>query len=332
MLVADPKKAESVKLMYEMYADPLTSFGDITRYFANDAHDPDNGFTRGTLSQILRNPSYAQADLEVYEFFKAQGAAIVNDAADFSGTNGCYLIQGRDVTGNKRYNLRDQLLVIAPHEGLVSSDLWLRVRKKLMNNKKVANGITKKAMRTWLAGKIKCGRCGRALQSNQSTQPIRYFYCRKRTESKSCEGCGTLRVHEVEASVYGQMCRKMEEFKTVSRGDPEKANPKLTALRVELAQVENEIEALLKTLTGANATLLNYANRMIEELDGRKQVILLAISEMDAEAVSPDKIDQISGYLDDWENTDFDERRLVIDGLVSSIHATSDSIKIMWKI
>ena len=45
---------------------------------------------RTFLSQLLRNPVYAQADLELYEFFKSQGAAIVNDASDFAGTNGCY--------------------------------------------------------------------------------------------------------------------------------------------------------------------------------------------------------------------------------------------------
>ena len=43
------------------------------------------------FAQLLRNPVYAQADLELYEFFKSQGAAVVNDAADFAGTNGCYL-------------------------------------------------------------------------------------------------------------------------------------------------------------------------------------------------------------------------------------------------
>jgi len=34
MMVADPEAADRVRLMYEMYADPDTSFGDITRYFA----------------------------------------------------------------------------------------------------------------------------------------------------------------------------------------------------------------------------------------------------------------------------------------------------------
>ena len=39
--------------------------------------------------------------MELYEFFKSQGAAIVNDASDFAGTNGCYLYQGRDVKEDK---------------------------------------------------------------------------------------------------------------------------------------------------------------------------------------------------------------------------------------
>ena len=87
---------------------------------------------RTFLSQLLRNPVYAQADLELYEFFKSQGAAIVNDASDFAGTNGCYLYQGRDVKEDKDRCLKDQTLVIAPHEALISSDTWLKCRKKLM--------------------------------------------------------------------------------------------------------------------------------------------------------------------------------------------------------
>lgn len=97
-MVADPVAADHVRLMFEMYAEPETSFGDITRYFEeHDIKIYGKSMFRTFLSQLLRNPVYAQADLELYEFFKSQGAAIVNDASDFAGTNGCYLYQGRDV-------------------------------------------------------------------------------------------------------------------------------------------------------------------------------------------------------------------------------------------
>ena len=56
-------------------------------------------------------------------------------------------------------------------------------------------------------------------------------------------------------------CRKSSKTFRYSTAGRKKVNPKLTAYQVELAQVESEIEKLLDTLTGANATLLAYANK-----------------------------------------------------------------------
>ena len=332
MMVADTEAAEHVKLMYEMYSNPQTSLGEIVRYFT-EAGIGIRGkeFARPTLSNLLRNPVYAQADLDVYEFFKGQGAAVVNDAADFSGTNGCYLYQGRDVQESKGSSLRDQILVVAPHEGLVSSELWLKCRRRLLGNHDCC-GTNKKAKNTWLAGKIKCGRCGAALISYGTSERVRYMRCRKRAQSSGCEGCGTIRSLELEQSIYEEMRRKMADFQTLTGGNPTKANPKLTALNVELVQVETEIEKLLDTLVGANATLLNYANRKIEELDAKRQSLTKAIADMSAEAVSPEHIQRISGYLDNWEGISFEDRRLVVEGLISTVQATSESVQISWKL
>jgi len=331
MMVEEPEAAECVKLMFEMYAEPDISLGDITRHFAEQGIDFDGKeLQRKTLSILLRNPVYAQADLELYEFFKSQGAAIVNDAADFTGTNGCYLYQGRDIAESKNSNLKDHILVIAPHEGLISSDVWLQCRRKLMNNSSF--GSTRKAKNTWLAGKIKCGRCGAGLMSTPSPSNGFYFRCRTRADRGTCNGCGTLRVGEIEQSVYEEMLKKMAEFQTLTGGNPAKANPKLTALNVELAQVEAEIEKLLDTLTGANTVLLSYANAKIEELDTRRQSLTKAIADMSAEAVSPEHMKRISGYLDNWDNIGFEDRRIVVDGLITNIRATSENVQIEWKI
>ena len=135
MMIPDPATANIARLMFEMYAEPSMSFGDIARYFAeNNILIYGKELKRGFISQLLRNPIYAQADLELYEFFKGQGAVVVNDAADFAGTNGCYLYQGRDVQERKNKDLRGQILVLAPSEGIVPADTWLRCRKKLLAN------------------------------------------------------------------------------------------------------------------------------------------------------------------------------------------------------
>lgn len=111
-----------------------------------------------------------------------------------------------------------------------------------------------------------------------------------------------------------------------------KDNPKITAYQVELAQVEAEIEKLLDTLTGANATLLTYANKKIEDLDNRRKTLSKAIADLSVETLSSQQIELLSGYLDDWENISFEDKRKAADGLISSISATSDYVKIEWKI
>ena len=330
---ADPETAEHIKLMFEIYAQPNTSFGDILRHF-NDKGITTEGIelTRSQISSMLKNPSYVQADLAVYEFFKSQGAAIVNDPKDFEGTNGCYFFKGRDSTENKRASIKGHILVIAPHKGLVSSDIWLACRKKLMNNTTFSSN-NHKANVTWLAGSIKCGRCGAALTGRLNPRGYAYFRCRRRTDTKSsCDGCGTLHINKVENSIYCEMVKKLDEFKKLTHGSFVKANPKMTALNVELAQIDKDIESLLNTLTGANPILLVYANSRIEELDEKRQSLLKEIAEVQMMSVSPDNVRSISDYLDNWDSLEFDDRRLVVSGLISRIQATSESMKIEWKI
>ena len=330
MMKPDPETADIAKLMFEMYSQPGISFGDIARYFADEGIlIYGKEMKRGFISQLLRNPIYAQADLDMYEFFKSQGTVVVNEATDFAGTNGCYLYQGRDVQERKNKHLKDQILVLAPSEGLVSSDTWLRCRKKLMANKTFQGG--RKAKNTWLAGKVKCGRCGYALMSVGNPTGIQYLRCSKRADSKSCDGCGTLRTREFERFLYGEMVKKLSEFQTLT-AKRETVNPKLTALNMELARVEDEIEKLLNTLTGANAVLLSYANSKIEELDTRRQALTKEIAALSAETISPEQIERLSVYLNQWEEIDFEDRRQVADGLISQIRATDEHVSIEWKI
>ena len=279
--------------MMELFQQYNVEFISSTEMF-----DTSTPMGRAMLAQMLRNPVYVQADLDVYEFFKSQGTVLVNDAADFTGMNGCYLYQGRDVKPDKAQRLKDQMLVLAPHEGIVPSDIWLTCRKKLMNNMKIQSA--RKATHTWLAGKIKYRNCGYALISIFNPSGRQYLRCMKRLDNKSCLGCGKIITAELEALVYQQMVKKLDSYKTLTgRKKAAKANPKITALQVELAHVDGEIEKLLDSLTGANNVLLSYVNVKIAELDGRKQELLAKIAELTVEA---EQVSQISGYLDTWDS------------------------------
>jgi DNA invertase Pin-like site-specific DNA recombinase len=323
---------ENVRLAFEMYADPTVSLGDITRWYAERGIRMRNkgGLQRRTLSRMFRNPSYVAADMDVYEFFKGQGVTIVNDPADFRGTNGCYLYKARDMEHRAEDELAGQILVLAPHPGEVDSATWLRCRRKTMNNRHYQPA--RKANQTWLVGKIKCGKCGYALMSMDNTARVRYLRCSKRSEDKSCAGAGALRTSDVEDTVYAAMLEKMCEFKTLTARGSAEANPKLTALNVELAQVEGEIEKLIDTLAGANDILISYANAKITELDTRRQTLLKEKAGIEVNRISPERAVEISGLLDGWDKAGIDERRAVVDALIERIDATTDCVNIEWKI
>jgi hypothetical protein len=133
----------------------------------------------------------------------------------------------------------------------------------------------RKPTQTWLAGKVKCGRCGYALMSVKTPTDVRYFRCSKRAENKSCDGCGSLRTGEIEEFVYNHMVEKLRDFKGLPvKNSP--GNPKLTAAQVELAY----------------------------------------------------KVIELTNSLAAWNDTDFEDKRQMVDSIISIIRTTNENVEI----
>ncbi len=90
--------------------------------------------------------------------------------------------------------------------------------------------------------------------------------------------------------------------------------------------MEDEIEKLLNTLTGASALLMSYANGKIEELDANRQRLIKEIAALNAEPVSTQKIEFLSAHLGNWDNIDFEDRRQVADIILSQVHTTGERV------
>ena len=331
-LEADPEAADIVRLMYDMYAQSQTSLGDIARYFSeNGILVNGKSLFKSTVSELLRNPVYVRADIDVYEFFKSNGAAIEGVAADFAEPVGCILFRNKNIPRQSKFHFEDKILVPSPHEGLIASDIWLKCRKKMMLNQSYRPA--RKPRQNWLAGKAKCGRCGYALMSRDNGEGVSYMRCRKRVESKGgCDGCGTIRTYELERFIYQGMLEKLREFRSLSDPGGKPFDPKLTAARVELAQVETNIEELVDSLTGANATLIRFANRKADELNLRRLTLTKLLADLTAAEVPPTQMTLAYGYLEHWDYMSLEDKRQVADSLINVVRATGRNIEIEWKI
>lgn len=335
--VMEPAEAETVKLVFSMYAEPQTSYGDIARCLAErgieNTRAKNGGWDRCRIADMVKNPIYVKADLDVYRFYKEQGAVLHNSPEDYIGTNGCYLYSGRDA-GRKSVCLRGQHVVLAPHEGIVPSHIWLKARQKCLNNKQAARPL--KASNTWLAGKIKCGKCGYALTIRKcklKTRTIRYFMCSRRMQSRRCEGVGGIEADAFENLVLSEMAERLKPFETLPAPHMPREDPEIYEIHVKIERITAEIEKMLDKLPDADGVLTDYINKRVTELDAQANAYRRRLSgpsppENRANRGAP----ELRDYMRHWDELSYDDKRAVVDQLIAVISATENRCEITWKV
>jgi len=328
--ITEPGEAAQIKLIYELYARPECSYGDIIRYFQeNGILKNGKPWERTRLAEILKNPVYVRADLSIYEFYRDQGVTLINPPEDYIGINGCYYYKGQKTSGRKDKEPDGDHLVLAPHEGIVSSALWLKCRAKNQEIPQIKP--FQKAKNTWLAGKIKCGVCGYALiEKHSSTMRSGYFYCSHKMNSKACAGPGTIYSDEVEQLIGHEIRNKLAQFVVLRKRKDDKSKAKASAINIELTQVKNEINSLTERMAEADDIMFHYISERIQELDKKKQIL----QEKNSEMIKKEKGDyiEIRTHSTMWNQLSFEDKRQVVDQLIRVIYATSDLIRIEWRI
>lgn len=334
--VLEPEEARIVKLIFSMYAEPQTSYGDIVRYLVENGikntRTKDGVWDRCRIADMIKNPIYVKADLDIYRFYKDQRSILHNSPDDYIGFNGCYLYSDKEA-GRKSIHLEGQHVVLAPHEGIVPSSIWLKARVKCLNNKQIAKPM--KARSSWLVGKVKCGKCGYALTATScklKTKMLRYFVCSHRAQTRSCEGVGGIKLEEFESFILSEMIEHLKEFEVLSDTHRQSENPKIIELNVKVEQLSTEIEKLLDKLANADGVLLDYINKRVGELDAQISAYRQQIGELSPLEVQRCDALELKDYMQHWGDLSFDDKRTVVDRLIAVIKATENSCEITWKI
>lgn len=332
MYEAMPKEAEIVQKIFTLYSDPQFSLGDVVRYLASSEIRNQKGepFTRSRIRDMIVNPCYVRADYHLYEFFKEQGSEIINRPEDFIGTNGAYLYSGSEGK-RKTLSLQGHILVLAPHEGLIDSETWIKCRSKCLNNARVAKPV--KAKVTWLAGKIKCAKCGYSLSAKiyhcKTKADNRYYLCNHKYDSGGCN-FGSLDADLVDEIVFDEMRKKLGEFNTLTKRRQESTDLQTIKLKTQIEAIDQEIKSFLDKIPQANEAVMEYINERVAELDVKKKELYAELAQLTER--SNYCLDELIGYLDNWEKVSMSDKITVVDSLVESIIASQEKIKINWKI
>ena len=327
-----PDEIEVIKTIFAMYAEPQTSFGDIARYLDEHQVTKRDGkrFSRTRIRDLVVNPVYVRADYRIYEFYKAQGTVVANMPEDFIGTNGAYLYSG-DEDKRKSVSLEGHNLVLAPHEGVIDSQTWIKCRRKCLNNRQVAKPV--KAKVTWLAGKIKCAHCGYALSAKiyhcKTKEDNRYYLCNNKYNSGGCN-FGSLDADTVDEIVLEEMSKKLQEFETLSKQQQKSCNIKSVKLKCRTEEISKEIAALMDKVPMANESVMEYINDRVATLDAEKKELYAEIVQL--EESDTFNVNVITDYMSKWDEISMSDKITVVDCLIESIHASQEKIEIKWRI
>lgn len=327
-----PKETAIIEQIFSMYAQSQTSFGDIVRWLDERQVKKRNGepFSRSRIRDLVVNPVYVRADYRLYEFYKAQGTIIENRPEDFIGTNGAYLYSGNEGK-RKTVSLQGHTLVLAPHEGLIPSDIWIKCRSKCLSSTRVAKPIKAKA--TWLAGKVKCAHCGYALSAKvyhcKTKSDNRYYLCNNKYNTGGCN-FGSLDADLVDEIVFEEMRKKLAEFNTLTKQKQESCDLQTIKLKTRIEVIDQEIGSLLDKIPLANGAVMEYINNRITVLDTEKKELYAEIVRLTEGKEY--RLKKITGYLDNWEEISMGDKLTVVDSLIESIYASQEKIKINWKI
>lgn len=221
------------------------------------------------------------------------------------------------------------VLVLAPHEGFIDSDLWIKCRERALDQQQIKRNP--KAKNTWLAGLVKCGNCEYALvRKNYVKKNISYFLCSHKMNDNLCCGCGTIHADEFEKFILQKIKEKLADFKEFELEGVTANNPKIEELKARQIAIDNEINETVKNVAGASETVMAYINENVERLHSEKLQIQAEIQHLSENRYSANE--KIICDFDKFDELPFERKRELANAVIKKIYATSDKIDIIWNI
>ncbi|MBQ8369992.1 MAG: recombinase family protein [Clostridia bacterium] len=325
-MLAPTEEIAQVRLIFEAYGQSGMTLHRLMKHLNGQGILPPEGnWSTGKLSAILKNPVYVRADSRIRAYFMKEGVKIVGEAAEFDGIHGVQMY-GQSGDGARK-------IVVMRHEGVIPSELWLRCREKLDNNrrfgKSAGNGTS------WLGGMLVCGMCGRTMsvirggKRKDGTQ-TRYFRCPGKNDGV-CPGTdAVLYAESLESLAVTVIGEKLAEFSDcrIPCGDSAELN-RLKNRLAELKESQNRLAdlALRDGLDGEMLTLLNERARSLAAQSAETEEKIRLTEENAYELI------RACDLADGWQHAEYEERREVCRLLVHRITVEKDgTAEVIWNL
>ena len=300
MLEVIPEEAEIVRLIFSKFL-ALRSITKTETYLIQNNYLSKNqkNLTRFAIKGILANPVYMIADETAWNYFEVKDVDIFADKSDFDGKHAvmAYNKTNQKVgRTNQIRDIKDWIIAVGKHQGIISSHDWVEVQKLLEQNKSKSYRKPKSNV-ALLSGLLYCGNCGSFMRPkltqrrNKDGELIYDYLCEMKEKSKS-QKCAMKRPNgnELDRMVCEEIKKLSEDksaFMTILKNGQKSLNvndasyqEKLKSLRKSKTDNEAKIKSLVQSLSEMEeSSAKSYILQEINELDEKVKAFRTQITE-----------------------------------------------------
>lgn len=317
----------TVEYIFSAYREGGCSLGDIVRTLNGQGISSPAGtlWDSSKISRLLRSPVYVQADMEVYRYFKEKGAQIANPVESFTGEHGCFLYGKREANERKYTDVRDHVLSLGLHEGVITSELWLAVQHRLDCNTQLKKG--RSGSYSWLTGLLKCGRCGYAMRVISGE----YFYCSGKANHHVCEGVsGKPDIASAEQAVYSELQKKFDEIRELHPVSKAQTSPKANKLKMRLETLDSQIDNLVCKIAETTAAIGKALEDKLGKLIAERDSIHKELDKL-GEPKQRRSYETVIPLLDGFQEMPVSVKRQIAEQFISRVLMWEDRLEIQWR-
>lgn len=343
-LIPIEKEKEAVECMFGFYAGFETmSLGEIAGWLTANGYKPRKApaFTSSTISKILQNPIYVQADSILYAYFKTKKINFLNDEKDWDGSTSAHVIGKRVGNSNIRSytNLKEQSIYLTNFEGFIPSAQYVKVQDQLSTNKQFTSA-THEGRLEELSGIIKCHHCKYAIKSySKSTNGRPYLDCYGNRSLHICEErYHTVNFYELQKKVGAEIQKQIDNMKDIMYNKALENQ----SYEEEIEELTHSIDKLLdismhsELAAEAVAKKLEETQSMINELELKIQMNSKAYLYIPAALITNPELRMYNhdSLSINYEDLLLHQKREVVKLLIDKIYLTPDpdEFEIVWKI
>lgn len=354
-----PEESEIVRLIYAKFLE-YRSLTKTETYLIQNNYLTKTGknFSRFAIKNILTNPVYLIADEKAWNYFDIKDVDIFSDQSDFNGKYGimAYNKTSQQVgRANEIRDMKDWIIAVGKHEGIINGHDWVEVQKLLEQNKSKSYRKSKSNV-ALLSGLLFCGDCGSYMRpklsqrKNKDGELIYDYLCELKEKSKS-QKCNMKRPNgnELDKIVCEEIKKLSEDkssFLSMLKKEQKSLNindasyqEKLKSLRKSKSDNEAKIKSLVLSLTQSeNTPAHDYILQEINALDEKTKSLQAQIREYEdlaktgimSDSEFEGLADMMLSFADSFDSMPVEQKRSAIRAFIRKIVWDGENIHIYF--